>query len=361
MKFIRIAFKDLRIAFRDRTALVLMLAAPVVLTFGMALISGRLTGSSGPTLADIPVVIVNLDEGDIGGQLADAFFSDALAGLLEPRTAGDAGAGRALVDADEAAAAVIIPAGFTDAIAGGEQTSDEGRIEIYANPEREVSAQVVTAVVEAFVQQIELGRVSGRVAAEQMIAAGIIAPAEAQEIGMQVGQRAAAEQDSGMPVRLVSSEESADEAVDFNPMAYFAPSMAIFFLMFTVTLGGKSLLEEKSSGTLSRLSCAPIGEAEILGGKMLGIYLTTLVQMAILMAVNAILFHVTFGDPSALAALVAVLAAAATAWGILLAALAGSGDQHRIGDDADLRRSGRQLRLRVGDAGVVSSAWKDHA
>jgi ABC-2 type transport system permease protein len=322
MKFLRIAFKDLIIAFRDRTGLLLMLAAPVVLTLGMALVSGRLTGSSGPTLANIPVVVVNLDGGEIGNTLVEAFSSKELSSLLDPQTAADAAAGRALVDENKAAAAVIIPAGFSKAVTGGNTPSETDRIEVYANPEREVSAQVVTAIVESFIQQIELGRISGQVAVGQMIAAGIITPAQAQEIGLQVGERAAAERDSGAPVRLVSTEASTSEAVQFDPMAYFAPSMAIFFLMFTVSLGGKSLLDEKNTGTLARLSSAPIREAEILGGKMLGIYLTALAQMTILIQINAVLFHVSFGDPLALAALVAVLAAAATGWGILLAALA---------------------------------------
>jgi len=322
MKVLRIAIKDLTIAFRDRLGLLLMLAAPVVLTFGMALVSGRLSGSSGPALANIPVVIVNLDSGEIGNNLAEAFSSEGLAALLEPQTAADVASGRALVDANKAAAAVIIPAGFSTAVTGGTQPSDAERIEVYANPEREVSAQVVTAIVESFIQQVELGRISGQVAVEQMIGAGIITPAQAQETGLAVGERAATRTDSGAPVRLVSNEESTAEEVEFDPMAYFAPSMAIFFLMFTVSLGGKSLLEEKSTGTLARLSSAPIREAEILGGKMLGIYLTAFAQMAILIVINAVLFRVTFGDPLALAALVAVLAAAATGWGILLAALA---------------------------------------
>jgi len=322
MKVLRIAIKDLTIAFRDRLGLLLMLAAPVVLTFGMALVSGRLSGSSEPALANIPVVIVNLDSGEIGNNLAEAFSSEGLAALLEPQTAADVASGRALVDANKAAAAVIIPAGFSTAVTGGTQPSDAERIEVYANPEREVSAQVVTAIVESFIQQVELGRISGQVAVEQMIGAGIITPAQAQETGLAVGERAATRTDSGAPVRLVSNEESTAEEVEFDPMAYFAPSMAIFFLMFTVSLGGKSLLEEKSTGTLARLSSAPIREAEILGGKMLGIYLTAFAQMAILIVINAVLFRVTFGDPLALAALVAVLAAAATGWGILLAALA---------------------------------------
>jgi ABC-2 type transport system permease protein len=117
-------------------------------------------------------------------------------------------------------------------------------------------------------------------------------------------------------------------------MSYFAPSMAIFFLMFTVSLGGKTLLEEKNSGTLARISSAPIAEAEILGGKMLGIYLTALAQMAILIVVNAVLFGVAFGDWPAVVALVSALSAAATAWGILLAAAARTPGQVTTGGSA---------------------------
>jgi ABC-2 type transport system permease protein len=327
MKILRIALKDLSIIFRDRTALLLMLVAPVVLTFGMALISGRLTGSSGPTLAEIPAAVVNLDGGTIGAELEAAFSSTELADLLKPQQAADATAARALVDGNEAAAAVIIPPGFTDSITGVKNPTVEDRVEVYANPERAVSAQVVTAVVESFIQQIELGRVSGQVAVERMLAENIIAPNQAQKAGLAIGSGAATARDSAVSVRLVSSEKSVTESAAFDPMSYFAPSMAIFFLMYTVSLGGKSLLDEKNNGTLSRLASAPVPESAILGGKMLGIYLLAVAQMSILVLVNTLVFNVRFGDPVALAALVAALAAAASAWGILLAALARTAGQ----------------------------------
>jgi ABC-2 type transport system permease protein len=323
MKILQIAIKDLLIAFRDRTGILLMLVAPLVLTLGMALVSGRLTGGSGSGLANIPVAVVNRDDGTFGAELETAFSSEALADLLAPQTAADAAAGRALVDTNKVAAAVIIPPGFSAAVTGSQGMTADARIEVYANPERKVSAQVVTAVVEAFVQRMELGRVSAEVAIQEMIAAGIITPDKAQDAGLLVGERAVSANESTL--RLAANAQS--QAAAFDPMAYFAPSMSIFFLMFTVSLGGKSLLDEKNTGTLSRLGSAPIGEAAILGGKMLGIYLTALAQMIILVAANGLLFHVTFGDPLALLALVATLAAAATGWGILLAALARTPNQ----------------------------------
>ena len=69
MKALQIAFKDLTVLFRDRTALLLMLGAPLILTVGLALVSGRMSGSSGPAFQNLPVAVVNLDRGEIGKQL----------------------------------------------------------------------------------------------------------------------------------------------------------------------------------------------------------------------------------------------------------------------------------------------------
>jgi ABC-2 type transport system permease protein len=322
MKALRIALKDLSILFSDRSALVLMLGAPFILTMGLALISGRLTGSTGAAFQNIPMAVVNLDTGDIGRILTDEFFSPTLADLLEPQTARDPAAARALVENGEVAAAVIIPAGFSDAITWVKPATDADRIEVYSDPASKISAQIVAAVVESFVQQVELARVSGQVAVEQMLAAGLIDPQKAFEVGFQVGKRGVMNRDFGASLRLVSSEKAITSTDSFDPMVYFAPAMAILFLMYTVSLGGRNLLAEKEAGTLARLVSAPVHEGALLGGKLLGIFLVAATQMAILMSANTLFFGVKFGDPLGVAALIIALAAAASGWGILLAAVA---------------------------------------
>ncbi len=70
-----IGWKDVLLAARDPAALVFMLAAPFLLTLGMGLISGRLSGSgSGPT--GIPVLVVNQDNGPLGQAMVDMLASD---------------------------------------------------------------------------------------------------------------------------------------------------------------------------------------------------------------------------------------------------------------------------------------------
>jgi ABC-2 type transport system permease protein len=94
------------------------------------------------------------------------------------------------------------------------------------------------------------------------------------------------------------------------------------FLMYTVSYGGRSLLLERTEGTLPRLLATPTGAAQVLGGKLFGMFLTGTAQVAILVAGTSLLFHLRWGDPLSLALLILAVTAAATGWGTLLAAFA---------------------------------------
>lgn len=136
-KLFLIALKDLRLIFRDRSALVLMLAAPFALTLGMGAVTGRFSGSTSSGVSDIPVVIVNQDTGLLGNALVEMFESPDLASLVEPTLIEDLVAARTMVDSDESAAVIHIPNGFTESVipTGGQVTSpDMVQIEFYANP-----------------------------------------------------------------------------------------------------------------------------------------------------------------------------------------------------------------------------------
>jgi ABC-2 type transport system permease protein len=97
--------------------------------------------------------------------------------------------------------------------------------------------------------------------------------------------------------------------------------------MYTVSLGGKSLLTERQEGTLSRLMTTPIQSGQVLVGKMTGTYMIGLAQMVILIGASALLLGLTWGNQLALVILLITAVAAATGWGMLLAALSRSPGQ----------------------------------
>ncbi len=323
-KIFLIGWKDLTLAFRDRAALTLMLVAPFALTLGMGFITGRLSGGSSSGLSDIPVVLVNQDGGQQGNALVTVFQSEELADLVTPSVTDDPALARRHVDADEAAAAIIIPAGFTASIipsSGSAPASDVVKVEIYTNPTRPTSVGVIKTIVEEFLSQVEVGRVGGQVAVTQLIGHGLIQAQDAARIGAELGARQANAAQAGTSITLRSATEGG-EAVTFDPLAYIAPAMALMFLMFTAANGGRTLLTERAQGTLPRLLITPTTSAQVLAGKTTGTYLTGVAQMLILILTSALLFQLRWGAPLGVLLLILSAVAAAVGWGMLITAVA---------------------------------------
>lgn len=323
-KLFHIALKDVRLIFRDRSALVLMLLAPFLLTIGMGAVTGRFSGSSTNSgITDIPLTVVNADSGQLGSALVEMFTSPELDTLLDTTLAADLAAARALVDSDESAAVVYIPAGFTDSIIPPPQRSAPPafvQVEFYANPTRPTSAGIVRAILDQFLAQVEVGRISAEVTITRLLESGLITPDQAGAIGIRVGQQLAqtSGENSSITLKNVSGEGT---QIEFDILSYMAPGMALMFLMFTVTYGGRSLLVENRQGTLARLLVSPTTVTEVLGGKVAGIFLTGVLQLLILIGGTSLLFQLEWGDPLAVLALVLAAAFAATGWGMIIAAL----------------------------------------
>ena len=321
-KVFLIGWKDVKLAFRDRAALVLMLAAPFVLTIGLGFITGRLSGSSSSGLSNIPVVLVNQDGRQLGNTLVSAFQSQDLASLVKPEIMDDPALARQHVDADQAAAAIIIPAGFTESIIpSGTIPGKTVQIVIYANPTRPTSVGVIKTIVDEFISQMEVGRVGGQVVVTQLISAGLIRPQDAAQVGDRIGAQQAGAAQNSTAITL-NSQTSGSEAIHFDPLAYMAPGMALMFLMFTAAYGGRSLLSERAQGTLPRLLVSPPSTSQVLGGKTTGTYQTGAAQMFILILASAVLFQLRWGDPLGVVLLVLAAVAGATGWGMLITALA---------------------------------------
>ena len=333
LKLFQIAFKDLKLSFRDPSALVMMLLTPFAITLAIGFAFGGFNRSSGSTgLRDIPVLLVNDDAGQFGEQLVSLFESEELAELLEPARVEQAGQARLQVDADLAAAAVIIPENFSESILPAELLRgvvsidslverEQSVIEIYTNPARPVSTGVVRSLVDGYLNQVAGAVAGGQVTIIQLLRNGLLDPQEAQLHGEQLGYESGRQ---AVENKLISirGETRGEASAGFDWLSYSAPSMAIIFLMFTVTAGGRSILAERQAGTLPRLLVTPSRPWQVIGGKICGIFLTGLAQMSILIVASATLFRIRWGDLVALALLTIALVLAASTWGMLLAAYA---------------------------------------
>lgn len=312
--------------FRDRAALVLMLLAPFVLTLGLGFVTGRLGSSVSSGIENISVIIVNQDQQQLGNALVTTFQSADLKDLVNPTLVTDIASAKKSVDDNQAAAAILIPAGFTESIipAMGQPVSTQTvAIELYTNPTSPTSAGVIKTILEGFLSQVETGRVSGVVAVEQLLTNGLIQQDQVAQVGGQIGSQMASEMQAGSNSSIKIQSLSGDGGSnDIDMLAILAPGMALMFLMYTVTNGGRSLLIEKNQGTLPRLIVSPTRTSQVLAGKVLGIFLTGFAQMGILIVATSLLFHLQWGDPLALILLTAAAVIGATGWGMLLTAIA---------------------------------------
>jgi ABC-2 type transport system permease protein len=331
LKTLLIGLKDLKLIFRDRAALIFMLLAPFLLTIGMGFVTGRFSGSSSG-LSDIPVIIVNLDNDQMGNALADLFASEELADLMEPTGSSDAEAARSLIDEDQAAAAVIIPRGFTDSIIPADGTvfdpndvpPEPVKIEVFTNPSRPTSAGVVKAIVDEFVSRVEEGRTSGMTSIVQLLSSGLLNPQDAASEARRLFENV--EQSESTAITLKKNQVGS-AAIEFDILAFMAPGMALLFLMYTVSYGGRSILAERSQGTLPRLLVSPTSTSQVLGGKVLGIFFTGVAQVGILILASSFFFGVKWGDTLGLVLLILATVFGATGWGMLITALARSPGQ----------------------------------
>jgi len=85
---------------------------------------------------------------------------------------------------------------------------------------------------------------------------------------------------------------------DKGNLNFFAPSISVVFLFIGSGLGMRSLLLERSNGTLARISAAPVPAVRIVVGKLLAIFLTGLTTIFVVWGVTSAAFGANWGSPA---------------------------------------------------------------
>jgi ABC-2 type transport system permease protein len=276
-----IAAKDLRQRLRDRSGLVIAFVAP----FLLASIIGLAFGGDDGFRATYAVA------DDDRGPLAARFVDGVLAGpgLAEAVTLRRVGRteARLLVDRGEADAAFLLPAGFSAAVRRGGPAA----ITVLEAGESPVAGQVARSLADAYAAQLDATRLSVRTAVETSGRP----PGEAQV--SRLGEQAAALR---LPVQLTEGRVGVRE---IEPANYFGPSMAIFFLFFTVSFGARSILTERRQGTLGRLLASAASPGAVIAGKALAAFALGTSSVLVMWLATSLVFDADWGDPLAVVVL----------------------------------------------------------
>lgn len=330
-KILTIMWKDISVIFRDGGALILMIAGPLVLTLGLGLVTGGFGGNDAPTISRIPVLVVNQDGGTLAAALDDLLRGDDLSELLAAEAWNDETAALESVRQGDAAAAVIIPAGFSASLMPDRATGQlpaPVALRVYGDPGSPIGAAVVRSIAEEFTNRITNNVAAIQIALTHLATSGAVAPADLPAAGQAMGEHLfGATEQAASPITIRAESVVTGGEAGFNPLSFFAPAMALLFLMYAVTLGARSLTTERREGTLARMLAAPVSTAQVLSGKVVGIFMTGFVQLGVLILLTTVMFRLNWGNPLGVLLLVAAAALAATGWGLLLASLSSNAGQ----------------------------------
>lgn len=314
---VAVAVKGLRLLARDRTAFVFTFLFPVALAmmFGV-MFSG---GGDGPT-NDIEIAV--LDEGKSPASQAFVAALTAPGEGLVAHPSADRDACEARVRGRDALACLILPADFQ----GGMDAMLAGRpltIAVVVDPSRRAEAglltgklmasgyrQLASGVADPTQMTGMLGRARALIDHDPAVPAatrdalasfysGLDALSHMNDGTGPTGQvpedsSAGAWQPLVVETRLLQQRDS-----DGPPNAFSVsfPQGVAWGLMSCVMAFISAMVRERSSGTLLRLTAAPISTAVVVAGKSLACFLACVSVQLLILGVGRLGFGVTIGQP----------------------------------------------------------------
>ncbi len=304
------------------TIIALLIAGLIALAFG-----GVASGSSFQ-LPTTKVVVANLDRPDAqagvdaGQLLVDLLHSEQLASFLQVADAPDAAAARSAVEREEAAVAVIIPAGFTRAALGDGSSS---AVAVVRDPVQTIGPAIVQELVTQFVDGFAGAQVAVSVASDQLKSHGVELDATTRgeiarryaEWASAVGASRGAGEHPALDMRAPAGSAQPGNAIAVL-MGSILAGQLIFFTFFTAAYTAESIIREDEEGTLARQFTTPTSRAQILAGNFLAVVLMLIVQVAVLIVAGRLIFSVRWGQPGAVVLVLAGLIVAAAGFGIMV-------------------------------------------
>ena len=307
-----LARKDLQQTMRDRLSFVFILVMPLAFTLFFGLLFGANSSSN-----KLPLAVWDADGGAAAKQLVAALDKSAVVTVVAKQGA----AFEKWMADDRAAAGLVIPKGYSDAVAGRQAGVADDRLD--PGLERRLDRRRRGALARR-----RSGDRRARVARGRR---GPLGDAHATRPGLPRGRRSSRRRRPGRSSRQALAHPAvstkvveAGAAAGQTPSGFVlsSPGMMVNFILFSLMTAGIALIVERQNGTLQRLMTTRLRRWELIGGKAAGMFLLTFVQQALLIAVAQLFFGVDYlRDPAALLVMMVSLSLVASTLGLLLASV----------------------------------------
>ena len=255
--------------------------------------------------------VANLDNGAVSGELIERL--SRVDGVSVKRYT-EAELNDAL-DRSAVLSGFVIPAGFSANMEAGAPSVITVRRRGSGGDEGQIIGSILRGIAQDLAAEYELRNAIAALVSDTVPIDDITATA----------QTIAAEAREAPPVSVVT-ESLAEEEADI--LDRLLPGVVVMFLLFSVTIGAQTLIEDRRIGTLERLVTTRLSLEQLFVGKFLAGLSRGMLQVMVLMGLAFLVFRVA-GPLVFLQSMVLaiVVAASASALGLTIATLARSQEQ----------------------------------
>lgn len=286
---IHIALKDLKVIFRDRKALAIMLIMPAVI---MLILGSALNPMFEKTLAieKFSIAVVDKDE----SQNSQYFYQNVLRGqmadMLDTFVVGE-GKAEDMLKREVVPSIIIIPKGFEEDI------SNNRSVEIVVKSS--VSDQYKTSIVKNVTESYAKGYSRSNAVAVVLEETLKDKLSSIDRPFSNMSDRDAIMMDLGSELEnnlIEFSENDQEKNKAVTGMQYYCAGMLVMFVLFGVSNGVRNMTEEREMRTLERLITTKAGKSYVIAGKFLGLLFISFTQALILIIFTSVVYRVNWGN-----------------------------------------------------------------
>lgn len=290
MSFFWLAVKDLLLIGRDKKAFLTLIMMPLILIAILGAAFGNVFQEEGEIeIAQFTLGVVNLDDGELGGILADEVFGKGLPDQMKVKHY-QLDEMKKKIQEHKLSVGIVIPTNFTTSLTSG----NGPEIKLITIPNPGVKATIVQSVIEQFAQNFTVQSEGAKLSMAKALQAGM-SMEEYQAKGINAENRQRGEENQEDSSQLNEKTVQADSK-PVGSFQYYAAAMGVMFLLMTVAEGVSAMILEKEQEVYNRLQVSKLSYQHYLTGKMLGLITISLIQAFIIIIGTTVLFGVDWGD-----------------------------------------------------------------
>ncbi|HZM57198.1 MAG TPA: ABC transporter permease [Acidimicrobiales bacterium] len=300
MSLLAIMGVSVRRVLRDRLSLFFIVILPILVIL--------IIGASVRGFSTFRVGVVEDGSGASGRQLTATLSSTP---GMEVRQYATAGALEAAVRRSVVQAGLVLPTGMDQAVQGHDEI-DVGLVAEPANPTQQAAATAVQSVLARYAGQVQAARFT------------------TEQVGGEFGtsMALAGHLSASVPAVAVVSRQAGTQLTSLpEGFSYSAPTMLVLFVFLNSLAGSAVIIANRRLGMYDRMLAGPVRSGTVIAGEALGFVTIALAQAVLIIAIGAVVFGVSWGNPLAAAALVGVWALVGAGAGMLAGTLFSTPEQ----------------------------------